>query len=227
MAPAHPSNPRGLRVPGRLYRAIWGRLFAAAYDRALAATEEAGLAGRRRKLLGAATGRTVELGAGTGHNLAHYPGSVTELVLTEPDAHMARRLGAHVGESGRSARVLEASAEALPLEANSFDTAVATLVLCTVPDQEAALAEVSRVLRPGGQLLFLEHVRAADPRTARWQDRLHRPWRLVGYGCNCNRDTLAAIERSPLELGELERGRIPKAPPIVRPMIVGSARLPP
>jgi ubiquinone/menaquinone biosynthesis C-methylase UbiE len=214
-------------LPRGLYRATWGRLFAAAYDRALAKTEEAGLAERRRKLLAAATGRTVELGAGTGHNLAHYPDSVTELVLTEPDAHMARRLRARIAESGRSATVLEAPAEALPVAADSFDTAVATLVLCTVPDQAAALAEISRVLRPGGQLLFLEHVRAQDPRTAHWQDRLHRPWQFVGYGCNCNRDTLARIERSPLELGELERGRIPKAVPIVRPMIVGSARLPP
>jgi SAM-dependent methyltransferase len=119
--------------------------------------------------------------------------------------------------------VVEASAEQLPFEDASIDTAVATLVLCTIPHPEAALAEVARVLKPGGQLLFIEHVRAEDPGLARWQDRLEQPWRFLGDGCHCNRDTVATIEASSLSLGEVEHGSLPKAPPIVRPLVRGSA----
>jgi ubiquinone/menaquinone biosynthesis C-methylase UbiE len=210
---------------GRLYDATWGRVFAACYDRALRASEEAGLADRRAGLLAQAAGRTLEVGAGTGLNLAHYPAAVTELVLTEPDPLMARRLRARAAGSGRRPEVIEAPAERLPFPDGSFDTAVLTLVLCTVPDPRAALAELARVLRPGGRLLFLEHVRSDDPGLARWQDRLHRPWRWFGDGCNCNRDTLAAIQASPLDVEEVDRGELPKAVPIVRPLIVGRAAL--
>lgn len=116
--------------------------------------------------------------------------------------------------------------ERLPFPDASFDTAVATLVFCTIPDPGAALAEIARVLRPGGRLLFLEHVRAADPRVARWQDRLERPWGWFGRGCHPNRDTLATIEASELEVAEVEHDRMPTAPPIVRPLIAGAAGLP-
>jgi SAM-dependent methyltransferase len=122
--------------------------------------------------------------------------------------------------------VVEAGAEGLPFPDDRFDTAVATLVLCTVPDPSAALAELARVLRPGGRFLFLEHVRSTDPRLARWQDRLERPWELFGAGCHCNRDTPATIGASPLELEGVERGSIPRAVPLVRPMVVGTARAP-
>jgi ubiquinone/menaquinone biosynthesis C-methylase UbiE len=210
---------------GKIYDATWGRLFAAAYDRGLKATEEAGLRQMRRELLGAAGGRVVELGAGTGVNLDLYPVGVEDLVLVEPDPHMAKRLRARLAESARVATVVEAPAERLPLEDASFDTAVATLVLCTVPDPAAALAEAARVLKPGGKLLFVEHVRAEDPGLARWQDRLEKPWRFLGDGCHCNRDTLATIAASPLALGGVERSRLPKAPPIVSPLVRGSATL--
>jgi ubiquinone/menaquinone biosynthesis C-methylase UbiE len=209
----------------RLYEATWGRMFAAGYDRFLAGTEDAGLRARRRDLLASAEGRTLELGAGTGLNLEHYPSAVTDLVLTEPDPHMQRRLRRRRDAGGRSAEVVQAPAERLPFDDASFDTAVLTLVLCTVPNPAAALAEVSRVLRPGGRLLFLEHIRSTEPRVARWQDRLERPWRFIGDGCHCNRDTLATIEASPLTVEHLERDLLPKSPPIVRPLIVGSARL--
>jgi SAM-dependent methyltransferase len=106
------------------------------------------------------------------------------------------------------------------------DTVVFTLVLCTVPDQRAALAEARRVLAPGGRALFIEHVRSEDPRLARWQDRLHRPWRLFADGCNCNRDTVAAIEAAGLEIERLQKGELPKAMPPVRPLARGSALLP-
>jgi ubiquinone/menaquinone biosynthesis C-methylase UbiE len=209
---------------GRLYDASWGRLFAAMYDRSLRATEEGGLREMRRELLAGAGGRVVELGAGTGVNLDLYPDEIEDLVAVEPDPHMAKRLRAKLAESPRAASVVEAPAERLPFADSSFDTAVATLVLCTVPDPVSALAELARVLKPGGRLLFVEHVRAEEPGLAHWQDRLEKPWRFLGDGCHCNRDTVATIEASPLQLEDVERGRMPKAPPIVTPLIRGSAR---
>jgi ubiquinone/menaquinone biosynthesis C-methylase UbiE len=211
---------------GRLYDATWGRLFAAAYDRGLKGTEEAGLREMRREALAEASGRTIDLGAGTGVNVDLFPDAVTELVLAEPGPHMARKLREKLGAAGREATVVEAPAERLPFEDASFDTAVFTLVLCTVPDPAAALAEAARVLEPGGRLIFVEHVRAEDPGLARWQDRLEAPWRFLADGCHCNRDTVATIEASPLELERAEHGLLPKAPPIVRPLVRGSARLP-
>jgi ubiquinone/menaquinone biosynthesis C-methylase UbiE len=208
---------------GRIYDATWGRAFSAMYDSCMKGTEEAGLRDRRRELLAEARGRTVELGAGTGLNLDLYPDAVTELVLTEPDPHMIKRLHGRVAESGRKVEVHEVGAEKLPFEDASFDTAVATLVLCTVPDPEAAVAEARRVLKPGGRLLFLEHVRAEQPGLARWQDRLEGPWRLFGDGCHCNRDTVSTISASGLQMGEVEQDELPKAPPLVKPLVIGSA----
>jgi ubiquinone/menaquinone biosynthesis C-methylase UbiE len=210
---------------GRIYDATWGRGFAALYDRAFAATEEAGLREMRRDVLSAAQGRTIDLGAGTGANLGLYPEAVTELVLTEPDPHMLKQLQVKVGEKGVDAEVLNASAERLPFADASFDTAIFTLVLCTVSNPERGLAEAARVLKPGGKLLFLEHVRAGDASLARWQDRLEKPWRFIGDGCHCNRDTVASIEASPLTVEQVERGRLPKAPPLVRPLARGTAVL--
>jgi ubiquinone/menaquinone biosynthesis C-methylase UbiE len=206
-------------VPGRIYEATWGRLFAFGYDAFLSQSEKAGLREMRRELLSEATGRTLEVGAGTGLNHDLYPDAVTELVLTEPDRFMAGKLRAKTG-----AEVIEAPAERLPFEDDSFDTVTVTLVLCTVPDPPAGLREIARVLRPGGRLLFLEHVRAEDPKLARWQDRLHGPWYLFGDGCNCNRDTLATLEASPLTVERTERGELPKGVPIVRPLLRGTAR---
>jgi ubiquinone/menaquinone biosynthesis C-methylase UbiE len=208
---------------GRLYDATWGRGFSALYDRAFKATEEAGLREMRRQVLAEAEGRVLELGAGTGLNLELYPEAVEELILVEPDPHMAKQLGPKLAASRRRATVIEDSAERLPFEDASFDTVVATLVFCTIPDPGAALREAARVLKPGGRLLFIEHVRSEDPSLARWQDRLERPWRFVGDGCHCNRDTVATIDASPLALGEVERGSLPKAPPLVRPLVRGTA----
>jgi ubiquinone/menaquinone biosynthesis C-methylase UbiE len=138
---------------------------------------------------------------------------------------MLKKLRTKVGESDVTAEVVEAPAEALPFEDASFDTAIFTLVLCTVPDPKAALAEAARVLRPGGRLLFIEHVRSQDAGTARWQDRLERPWRFFGDGCHCNRDTVATIEASPLTVDDVTQAELPKSPPIVRPLVQGSATL--
>ncbi|MFI5028236.1 MAG: class I SAM-dependent methyltransferase [Solirubrobacterales bacterium] len=207
---------------GRLYDATWGRGFSALYDRCMKGTEEAGLREVRREALAAASGRTIDIGAGTGANVSLYPETVTELVLAEPDPHMLKQLRPKAGR----AQIVEAGAEQLPFEDDSFDTAVFTLVLCTVANPSAALGEAARVLRPGGRLLFVEHVRSKEPKLARWQDRLEGPWRFIGDGCHCNRDTLAAIEASPLRLESAERGELPKAPPLVRPLVRGSASLP-
>lgn len=211
---------------GRLYDATWGRAFAAFYDRALKQTEENGLRDMRRELLAGARGRTVDVGAGTGANVGLFGGEVTELVLAEPGEHMAKRLRRRLQDEGSDAVVVESPAEALPFADGTVDTVVFTLVLCTVPDQAAALAEARRVLAPRGRALFIEHVRSEDPRLARWQDRLHRPWRLFADGCNCNRDTVAAIEAAGLEIERLQRGELPKAMPPVRPMVRGSALSP-
>lgn len=204
---------------------LYGRFFAAIYDRLLAASEEAGLADRRSALLANAEGRVVEIGAGTGLNLDRYPAQgVEELVLAEPEGPMARRLRERLAASGREGEVVEAPAERLPFADDTFDTAVSTLVLCTVTDLEAALAEVRRVLKPDGQLLFLEHVRwEDDPGRARWQDRLTPVWRRVGHGCHPNRRTLAAIETAGLHVRTVEYGRFPKAISIVEPLIQGVA----
>lgn len=211
---------------GRLYDATWGRGFSALYDKLFEASEEAGLREMRRQALAAAGGRTLDVGAGTGANLDLYPEAVTELVLAEPDPHMLKQLRRKVtGSSRAGAEVVAAPAESLPFEDASFDTVAFTLVLCTAPDQAAAAAEARRILKPGGKLLFLEHVRAADQGLARWQDRLERPWRFVGDGCHCNRDTVATLAATDgLAIEDLTHDELPKAPPIVRPLVRGSAR---
>jgi SAM-dependent methyltransferase len=210
----------------RLYDATWGRISTEVYDRGLKATEEAGLREIRREALASATGRTVDLGAGTGANLPLFPAAVSELVLVEPDPHMLRKLRPRLGDAPVPTEVVQAGAEALPFEDAGFDTAVFTLVLCTVPDPAAALTEAARVLKPGGKLLFVEHVRSRHPDLARWQDRLERPWRFLGDGCHCNRDTEATIGGSPFTIERIEHGRMPKSPPIVRPLLSGSATRP-
>ena len=139
---------------------------------------------------------------------------------------MARRLRRKAETSGLPVQVVETGAEHLPFEDDSFDTAVTTLVLCTVDDPERAVSELARVLKPGGRLIFLEHVRSPDPGLAKWQDRLHPLWVRFGHGCHCNRPTLETIEASPLRVERHRRGRIPKAPPIVRPLLTGVAVAP-
>jgi ubiquinone/menaquinone biosynthesis C-methylase UbiE len=202
--------------------AIRRRLFAMFYDTVSKGSEDAGLRDERRKLLASAEGVTLEVGAGTGLNLEHYPEAVTRLVLAEPDEHMRRRLARRSEEVNPAAEIVSAGVDGLPFPEATFDTAVVTFVLCSVPDQEAALRELTRVLKPTGRLLFLEHVRSDDPGLAKWQDRVRPLYNLVG--CNPNRDTLAALEASELAVETVEHGEVPKAPKFERPLIVGSAR---
>ena len=200
----------------------WDFVFAAMYDRMMRRGEERSMGRRRAELVAKASGRTLEIGAGTGANLPYYPDAVEELILAEPFEPMRRRLQRKLADSGRTARTLDAPAEAIPLEADSLDTVVCTLVLCTVDFPDAALAEVARVLRPGGQLLFIEHVRSPSPRTARWQDRLETPWRHFGAGCRCNRDTVASIEATGLST-EHDQEQWKGVPPIVASLVTGRA----
>ena len=177
---------------------------------------------KRRKLLATASGRVLEVGAGTGFNLPHYPESVEDLTLTDGMDGMLRRAERRAGETGRHVTARRASVESLPFEDGSFDTVVASLLLCSVDDQVRALAEIRRVLRPGGQYLFLEHVRSSDAKVARSQDRWEGVWGVVAMGCHPNRDTLPQIQ-SGFDVAELEQDEMPLGPKIVRPYVLGRA----
>jgi ubiquinone/menaquinone biosynthesis C-methylase UbiE len=192
------------------------------YDPFVWLGEIAGMRSRRRALVGDARGRVVEIGAGTGLNVAHYPDEITELVLTEPDAAMRRRLARRLQRDRPVARIVDAPAERLPLADASVDTVVSTLVLCTVNDPERTLGEIARVLRPGGQLLFIEHVRASSRFLAACQDYLLRPWRSFAGGCHCNRATVELMRACGFTIAaedDVWRGM----PVIVHPLIVGRA----
>src|SRR6516165_324881 len=201
------------------------RIFAACYDRMNARMEEAGMRAFRTGLLAQAQGRVLEIGAGTGLNLALYGPELESLTVTEPERPMLKRLEQHVQERTPSALVLRAPAEDLPFEDGSFDTAVSTLVLCGVDDQPRALRELRRVLRPGGQLLFIEHVRSDDPRTAHMQDRMNWLNRLV-VCCDCNRPTLGSIQEAGFTITQVEHTALPKAPKFASPTIIGTSMAP-
>jgi ubiquinone/menaquinone biosynthesis C-methylase UbiE len=201
------------------------RLFAMTYDRQIARAEEAGLSAMRKQLLAGAAGQVVEIGAGTGANVPWYGPEVKSLTVTEPVQPMVRKLERRVRELGSDATVLRAPAEDLPFESGTFDVAVSTLVLCGVDDQPRAVRELRRVLRPGGTLLFLEHVRSGDAKRARQQDRLNWLNRLV-VRCDCNRPTLDTIRQAGFTVTSVENTALPKAPPFARPTIIGTATAP-
>src|SRR4051794_4136151 len=200
----------------------WTRVFAAIYDPSLWIGERAGMRGHRHDLLAQARGRTLEIGSGTGLKLRHYPRDVDDLVLAEPDPSMRKRLEAVVHRSEHNARLIDANAEQLPLADASIDTVVSTLVLCTVDAPDLALREIARVLRPDGQLLFIEHVRSESPGLARWQDRLVRPWQRFAAGCRCNRATLELMDASGFHL-QTRPAAWRAMPPIIRPLAIGRA----
>lgn len=198
------------------------RFTAALYNPFVWFGERLGMAARRRRLLAAASGAVLEIGAGTGLNLRHYPAGLEELVLTEPGEPMADRIDLSRAPEGVPTRVVRAPAEQLPFADQSFDTIVSTLVLCTVSDPARALSEVARVLRPGGHLLFCEHVEAGPGWRRGLQQRTARPWAAFADGCRCDRPTLATIE-SQLRVESVQRGRWRGMPAIVKPLVWGSA----
>jgi ubiquinone/menaquinone biosynthesis C-methylase UbiE len=195
------------------------------YDRQMTKVEKAGLRARREGLLAGAAGQVLEIGAGTGSNLRFYGPAVESLTLTEPETPMLRRLERKVSEQAPGATVLRAPAEDLPFEDATFDVAVSTLVLCGVDDQPRALRELRRVLRPGGQLLFIEHVRSGDSHLARSQDRMNGFNRFM-VGCDCNRPTLDSIRKAGLSVTRVEHTTMAKVPRFASPVIVGSATVP-
>lgn len=201
------------------------KLFALTYDRLMASTEAAGLAEVRSHLLTQATGDVLEVGAGTGRNVAYYGAGVETLTLTEPDSSMLRRLKRVASETVRPTTVRCAPAEDLPFDDATFDTVVSTLVLCGVDDQARAIGEIRRVLRTGGRLLLVEHVRSGDKQLARRQDRMNWLSRIFS-GCDCNRPTAQTLRRGGFVTGDVVGGELPKAPSYVRPMIVGTATCP-
>jgi ubiquinone/menaquinone biosynthesis C-methylase UbiE len=179
----------------------------------------------RRETLAGLRGRVIEIGSGSGPNFEHYPDSVTELVAVEPEANLRATAVEAARMSGRPIQVVEAVADQLPFEDGSFDAAVAVLVLCSVPDQARALAELHRVLRPGAELRFYEHVIGTSNRLSRLQRVLAPGLARVFGGCRADRDTGAAIERAGFRMDRYRRflrRNLTEAP--AAPRILGVAR---
>lgn len=227
---------RGLLLPVRdwiiemnAFARLRARAFAATYDRMNAAAERTVMGQHRAAVISLAHGVVVEIGAGTGANLPHYDaGSIERLILTEPDPYMRQRLGRKIGTAAPRLReksaVVESSAERVEVPDASVDAVVSTLVLCSVSDVAVSLAEVVRVLKPGGKLLLLEHVCAEQDSVRRWQDRLTPIQRRVAGGCHLNRDTLAALRGAGLETDRVERWQFPGSFGRLMPVVEGAAR---
>jgi ubiquinone/menaquinone biosynthesis C-methylase UbiE len=183
---------------------------------------------QRREALAGLTGRVIEVGCGNGLNFRHYPAGVQEVVAVEPEPYLRRRAEEAASSAPVPVRVLAGVAEALPAAGGEFDAAVLSLVLCSVPDQAAALAEVRRVVRAGGELRVYEHVLAEDPEKARSQDRIARLWPRFSGGCHPNRDTPGAIEAAGFQWVSLRRFAYKPGPGLgaVEPHVIGIARRP-
>lgn len=179
-------------------------LFAAAYDVIVAPVEALGLRAERGKLVSGAQGAVLEIGAGTGLTLAHYPAAVTSVVAAEPDARMRTRLVARAAVAPIPVTVVPSGVPGLDYPDGSFDTIVCVLVLCTVPDLPGSLAELRRLLAPGGTVLFLEHVLGRGP-VGRVQHALTPAWARVAGGCQLDRDTITAMRSAGFVITDLER----------------------
>lgn len=198
---------------------------AALYDIVMKRPEEAGLSDWRRDLLRHAEGRVLEIGPGTGVNLPLYPNSAGDLVALEPNPAMAQRMDRRTYAGSGQLTVVEGYAHDLPFEDASFDTVVATLVLCSVRDPLETLTELKRVLRPDGRLLFLEHVAAPDDGLRKWQDRVDPLWNSFTGDCHLNRRTGDALLQAGFQIEALEHAPMPRAPSLVSPTIRGVARV--
>jgi SAM-dependent methyltransferase len=198
------------------------------FDRMSEREERLGQAEHREEMLSGLSGRVVELGAGNGINFKHYPSAVTELVAVEPEPYLRARAEQAAPAALVPVSVIDAVGGELPFEAAAFDAAVTSLVLCSVPQQDPVLSDLFRVVRPGGELRFYEHVRASDPRLVRIQDAVTPVWKLLGGGCHPNRDTGAAIERAGFRTETCRR--LDFRPSFIcapaAPRIIGTARRP-
>jgi len=194
------------------------------YDAAMQRAERTCLGHWRQELLIPSAGRVLEIGAGTGVNLAYYPRTLTDLTLTEPDPHMRRQLSRKLATGNNHTQVVAASAEALPFQENSFDIAVVTLVLCSVGLPERSLKEIHRVLKPSGKLALIEHVRADDSGPVfRWQQRIEPIWKKCSGNCHLTRDTLKIISKAGFRCDEIKKDSMRGAISIVAPVIRGFA----
>jgi ubiquinone/menaquinone biosynthesis C-methylase UbiE len=206
--------------PGTLRAVKEHPVFASLWDRIVRMGGKPELE-NRRELIGGASGRVLEVGAGTGLNFRLY-GEAVEVVAIEPEPNMARRARERAAGAAARVRLLRASAEELPFGDAAFDTVVASLVFCTIPDPGRAAREVGRVLKPGGTLRLYEHVRSPRPRGARWQDRFLPVWRFFGGGCHPNRDTVATFREAGFDVEVRSFDLGPPSP--VRPHVLGVAR---
>jgi len=202
---------------------LFQHLFAAAYDPVMSSLERGRLGEKRRELLADLSGEVLDVGAGTGANLAHLPSTVRRVIAVESDPAMARRLQQRALDHPADIEVVGAAAEALPLPDRCVDVVVTTLVLCTVQDPQAAVSELHRVLRPGGRLVVIEHVVDPAPRRARRQERLTPAWRVVARGCHLDRDTLTTLARGGFDVSGVGSWELSRRGPTV-PAITGVAR---
>lgn len=163
----------------------------------------------RKRVVGAAEGRVLEIGIGSGLNFPLYSGKATSVIGLEPSSKLLHMAGARTSSATIPITLLDASAEAIPLDTASIDTVVTTWTLCTIPDAPRALAEMRRVLKPGGALLFVEHGRAPEPGVVRWQDRLDPLWSRVAGGCHLNRKMDDLIAGNGFRIGTLVNARLP------------------
>jgi ubiquinone/menaquinone biosynthesis C-methylase UbiE len=191
------------------------------YDFVARKAEQQGFGERRERLVGDLEGEVLEVGAGTGLNLPYYR-AASRVVVVEPDRRYGRRLRDRAQNASVPVEVVDGKAEALPFPDASFDHAVTSLSLCSVTDLDGSLGELRRVLRPGGSLRFLEHVRG-EGRLGRWQDRFTPLERRLFDGCHLNRDTEAAIGRAGFRVEEIERFTMPPGHPLVKPAVQGAA----
>ena len=203
-------------------------VFARFYARLFSRFMERKLGEHRSAALSGLSGRVVEIGAGNGMNFHHYPATVDEVVALEPEPYLRESAMRSARAAAVKVTVLDGLADALPLEDRSFDAAVACLVLCSVPDQEAALAEMRRVLSAGAELRFLEHVRSDHPLKARVQTSADRSgiWPRVAGGCHCARDTLSAIGVAGFEIDRKHGFALGPGWGLTNPHIRGVARSP-
>ena len=202
------------------------RLFAWWYPRMMATSEAAGHATMRRRLLARAEGTTLDVGTGTGLSVPHYPASVDELVLVEPSPHMRGALQTTVAEEPPpvgSIRIVDGDAYALPFRDRTFDTVASSLLFCSLRRPEVALTEMHRVLKPGGRLLFHEHVVGSGWRSV-VQHALSPLQARLADGCRPTQDFEAVLARSPFEVVSVERTQMPRGFVTIRPLVLGEAR---